>query len=393
MADPLDADALMAHVHVLADTIGPRPAGHPAEAAARDYIRRTLAEAGITSVEELPFQTWDTWGYPLVAPAALGLIGALLGLGGRARAALGALLGLGSTYHLWRTLLTMHQPLSPLFPKHPSATLVARIAPRSQTRHRVVLIGHTDTNKQRLTFREETKRLLVATSTFNLAAQVFNTLALAWRAASPTAGRGGPALGALTMGGMLGFLLADELGPYNPGANDNASAVACLLGLGAALRRQPPEHTEVWLAFTGSEESNALGTHVLLDRHGEALRDGWFIDFEIVGGDTLAFATRHTSMTYLTAYRPDAESVDLARLASQRAPQLDVHGRDVLINDEVAALRRRGFRGICLVSLGADGWLPGWHQADRSSQIVPDGLERAARFALAMIHELDARPR
>jgi hypothetical protein len=391
MADPLDADALMAHVRALADEIGPRPTGHPAEAAARDYIRRTLADTGITAVEEQPFNTWDTWGYGLVVPALLGLAGALLGLRGRRHAAAGALLGAASTYHLWRTLQTQRQPLAPLFPKRPSANLIARLAPRGEARHRVVLIGHTDTNKNRLTFGDDMKRKLVTTSTLNLAAQALNTLALLWRAAKPDAGLGGPLAGALTMAGLTATLLADERGPYNPGANDNASAVACLLGLGAALRQQPPQHTEVWLAFTGSEEPNALGAHVLLDQYGEELGDAWFIDFEIVGADEVAYVTRHSSMSYLSAYRPDAESLDLARLASQRAPELNIHGRAVVINDEVATLRRRGFRGICLVGLDTEGWLPNWHQADRSDQIVPGGLERAARFALAMIRELDSR--
>ena len=63
----------------------------------------------------------------------------------------------------------------------------------------------------------------------------------------------------------------------------------------------------------------------------------------------------------------------------------------MIIVEEVGALRRRGFRGICLVGVGPDGWLANWHlYSDTIDNIVPAGVERAARFALAMLETLDA---
>ena len=61
MIDTLSAHSLLTHVSALARDIGPRPAGHPAEAQAREYIRRTLIEAGFDAgeIEELPFATPD----------------------------------------------------------------------------------------------------------------------------------------------------------------------------------------------------------------------------------------------------------------------------------------------------------------------------------------------
>lgn len=51
---------LMQHLTMLADTIGPRPAGTPAHAAAAEYIERHFAGAGL-HVENLPFTCpgWD----------------------------------------------------------------------------------------------------------------------------------------------------------------------------------------------------------------------------------------------------------------------------------------------------------------------------------------------
>jgi hypothetical protein len=59
--------------------------------------------------------------------------------------------------------------------------------------------------------------------------------------------------------------------------------------------------------------------------------------------------------------------------------------------EEVAPLRRRGYRGICLVGIGQDGWPANWHRAtDSVGNIDPAALERAARFGMAMLQTIDA---
>ena len=74
-----------------------------------------------------------------------------------------------------------------------------------------------------------------------------------------------------------------DLGRYSPGANDNASGVGTILALAERLKGQPLEHTEIWLAFTGCEESGCDGVLALIKEHGNALREALFIDFEMVG--------------------------------------------------------------------------------------------------------------
>jgi hypothetical protein len=42
--------------------------------------------------------------------------------------------------------------------------------------------------------------------------------------------------------------------------------------------------------------------------------------------------------------------------------------------------------------VGPDGWLANWHRySDNVYSIEPAGIERAARFALAMMQTLDGR--
>jgi hypothetical protein len=393
MTDFLSSEALMTHVRALAQDIGPRPAGHPEEARAREYIRRVLADVGLYDIEGMPFPTWDTWGYTLLGPPLLALAGNALRRGGRPGKLTGGLAALLGAYSLWQGAGAHRQPLSFLFPKRQTANLIARIPPTGERRHTVVLIGHTDTNKHRPTFSPATKRFLLASTTLGMVTLLVNGSAQLAQAAGAgkkaEVTRRASALGLIS---LLPVILYDEKDGYIDGANDNATAVACLLGLGGQLKQNPLRHTEVWLAFTAAEEVGCLGMHELLDVYGHQLADAWFIDFEMVGAEEIIYVTRHSGLSYLNAYTPDEESLALAGETSQQHPELGVYGRPVVITEEVGSLRGRGYRGLCLAGVGPDGWLANWHQySDNVHHIEPAGMERAARFALAMMQMLDAR--
>jgi hypothetical protein len=391
MTDFLTADALMQHVRVLADGIGPRPAGHLEEAAARHYIRGILETTGITTFEEIPFSTPDTWGYASVLPTALVLLSNGLGILGRIGKVAGGVAALAGAYEYSRMMTAQKPSIELPIPTRHSTTLIARIPPTGDVWRRLVLLGHTDTNKHRPTHAPGIKYGMLAASTAGLLLMAANGL-------SQIAAAFGVRPGSLQRWSWLGLacglaiLLNDETGGYVQGGNDNASAVACLLGLGARLHVEPLQHTEVWLAFTGAEEVGCLGLHALIDRHGDRLRDAWFLDFEMVGAREIVYVTRHSSFSYLTPYTPDPESLAWAADTARANPDLGVQGRPMAMTEEVGSLRGRGYRGICLAGVGPDGWLHNWHQySDIADNVEPAGLERAARFAWAMIKRLDTQ--
>jgi hypothetical protein len=239
MPDPLAAETLMAHVVALAGDIGPRPTGQPAEETARNYIRQALGNHGITALEEQPFQTRPTVGVGVIIPLAITLIANALGLAGRIGTLLGGALTLASAASVWRLFGGQRSFLELLEPKVTSANLIARIPPASDHRHTLVFM----------------------------------------------------------LGQVFQQALNEERHNYVAGANDNATAVACLLGLGAQFHAHPLRHTEIWLAFTGAEEVLCTGLHHLLDRHGSLLKDAWFIDFEMVGTNDIAYVTRHSGLS------------------------------------------------------------------------------------------------
>lgn len=383
----LNGDQLMSYVRALADEIGPRPAGHPQEELARDTVRRVLAEHGLgpEDIETIPFLTADTWGYMATLPTFLTLMTNLPGRSGLLSRLTGGAIGLLSSVALWLGVGGQRQPLAFLTPRQQSATLVARLPARKEKRQTVVLVGHVDSNKQRLIFAPPVKYLLRWTGTFSIAIVALNAIA---QLLGKEKLRRWTTLGLL---GSLGVLLADEVQDFVDGANDNASAVACLLGLGAQILAEPLDHTEVWLAFTGAEEVGDVGMHALLDAHGETLRDAYFLDFEMVGAGQLAYVSEH-GLSEFNKYRPDAESVAWVEETARRFPEFGVAGRPMVIVEEVGPLRGRGFKGLCLVGVGQDGWLVNWHRfSDHSGNIEPAALEKAARFGWAMLQTLDSK--
>jgi hypothetical protein len=76
--------------------------------------------------------------------------------------------------------------------------------------------------------------------------------------------------------------------PGSPGANDDGSAVAILLGLAERLSRDPPRRVRVRLLFTGGEERGYLGARCYV-RTADLQRLVGVLSLELCGiGDSLA---------------------------------------------------------------------------------------------------------
>jgi hypothetical protein len=62
----------------------------------------------------------------------------------------------------------------------------------------------------------------------------------------------------------------------------------------------------------------------------------------------------------------------------------------MLILEEVASVRRRGYHGLCIAGYDKNGYLPNWHRVtDVLENIEPPTLERAARYIWALMQEID----
>jgi hypothetical protein len=388
---------MISDVQALAGEIGPRGTGTPGEAAAADHVARRIELLGLKA-ERHSFQAVASQNaFPLgICLVALGAV-ALYPLGGAAGRWLAALLALSAAPMLWQTIRTSSNPLRFLLPQVASGNVLAWIPSRDEVKRRVVILAHLDTNRCRLIWQSATRRSLEPLTYLTLAMLALPGilyLAGAWLAApgGTLFEADGPWLASLIpaayMIGMIVTLLRDDRAEFSPGAHDNAASVAVALEVGARLAARPLQGTQVWLAFTGAEETDHAGLYELLRRYDSSLQGAAFIGLEGLGSGQLAYLTRQGLCAH---YRPDESLLSQVAAAAARYPELGARPAEMLGEDETGTLRRFGYRAICIA--GRDpisGTLPYWHQPeDTVDKVSTEFMSRAAGFVMAILEELD----
>lgn len=190
------------------------------------------------------------------------------------------------------------------------------------------------------------------------------------------------------------FALVDvELSPISPGANDNASGVAAVLSLAAALDDEPPQGLDVWVLLTGGGECLQEGMRSYLRAHRRELdrERTIFLCVDAVGGGDVRF---ETAAGWAVSFNLDRRMTELAAAVAEadrdrarryRARPL-AHG----IAGDSLPPRLRRLRSIGITCLDAEGHAPRSHQpTDTPERLDPEALDRAHDFALELILALD----
>ena len=396
---------MLSHVRTLATEIGPRGTGTPNEAAAADYVADHLSALGLP-VERQSFRAVASQNaFPMAINLVTLLAVLVYPLGGALTRWIAAGLALTTAPLLWQTIRTSDNALRPLLPQVTSRSVVTRVEPQRELGQRVVVLAHLDTNRCRMIWQSSTVRYLEPMTYLTLAMLAApGLLYLVGAFAVPARWLGGPRnallreewvwwLSLLPAGYAVGSIISlwkDDRTPYSPGAHDNAASVAVALELGARLLARPLDNTQVWLAFTGAEETDHAGLYALLRDYDSLLRGAAFIGLEGVGSGEIVYLTRQGLCAH---YRPDPDLLALAEHVAARRPALGVHAAQMTMEDEVGTLRRRGYRAICVAGRDpATGTLPHWHRADDTADTVSaEALERAAGFVMALLEELDGQ--
>jgi Zn-dependent M28 family amino/carboxypeptidase len=273
-----------------------RPPCSEGERQAAEWLCRRLAAAGVDRVELEHETGYGTFPRTMLALGVLAIAGAAAALRGRRR--LGALLATGCTVafadevengpRLFRERLRRERKL---------ANVVARIGPEYAERTLVVLAHHDapqtgavfDQTLQRKAFElmpelMDRFRTSIPLWWIGLAAPV-GTLATA------VSGRRAPAAVGLAAGAVALAAMADiSRSPTVPGANDNASGVAGLVGLAELLAERPVPGIRVLLVSCGAEEAFQDGIRAFLGRHADELPPDrtWILNLETIGSPQLA---------------------------------------------------------------------------------------------------------
>ncbi|HMB21314.1 MAG TPA: M28 family peptidase [Anaerolineales bacterium] len=389
--DDMWGNRLMSHMKVLCKNIGPRPPTSEQERQGAEYVRETLGELGYQDIDEQKFHSQSSFGWATIPVLLLSTLAMPLGwLGGQWGKFIGGLILLGSAYILREFLLGKWPFFQWLIARGTSQNIITKIAPVEAAKRKVYLIGHLDSQKQRFLSPPPITGLfpILVTSlilsmalggVFLFSDILFNRQGIPWWE--------------WTICGLIAIslvsFLTDELQPHVEGANDNATAVSVLLTLAEILKKQPLRSAEVTFLFTGCEETICVGIESYLQQYKPPKDNTYWIDLEMVGTDNLCYITKH-GVSHLTQYKPSPEMVQVAAQTAQKHPDLAVIGKDMIIVEEVANLRNRDYKAICIAGYNAKGYLPNWHRlSDNLENIDPRALSRANDFTLALLREID----
>lgn len=387
----LRPEALMGTMRGLCEGIGPRPSAAPQERQAADAVEAALLRMGISNIQRQIFKSPNSIGWMTLPCFMAGLLGTGLALvGGLWGKIVGGLLLLSSSVVTYRLLFAAQPFFQRWIARWKSQNVIARVPARGRAEQTLYLVGHLDSQKQRFQFPPSVSWMMRVQASLPVVVGAAGGAALLGAALleATVAPFWLGLLGAAYLYGVLGAVV-DECQPHVEGANDNASAISVLLGVAETLQQQPLERSEVVLLFTGCEEVGCVGMGHYLQVAAPPVNTTLWIDLEMVGTGELCVVTRH-GISYLNSYRPDPVLVEAAARVAQRQPWLRLKGKAMVILEEVATLRRRGYRAVCLAGTDAHGRLPNWHRlADCLEAIEPDTLSRAACATWELLLELD----
>ena len=389
------AQRALSHAQVLAKD--GRGSATAAEKQAAEYTQAQLKLLGVENVRLQPFQGLRSiwlfialaFGLALVGHAAFWLlrqpIGNLLAL-------IISSIAFGlSGYLLWRKFTFRDYPLRSTLPHAPSQNVIAVIPPVDEARRRLVFVGHLDSHRAVFWFATNFLVTLFAISAVVSIYGVFLTIPLY-------------ALSVLThlqifawLGLVLGLFhflswftgVSADLGRYSPGANDNAAAVGTILALAERLKAHPLQNTEVWLAFTGCEESGCDGLLALLKEHGNMLKDALFVDFELVGiGDRISYIQGEGNLHRQTI----SEEVEaLVKEVGKPYGLQPVRTPPIGAFTEAGTLREFGFQAVCFSAhWQGSPVLPEWHRlTDTPDRLQVTTLERVQALTWDLLQRFD----
>lgn len=186
-------------------------------------------------------------------------------------------------------------------------------------------------------------------------------------------------------------LLADSRlsGPV-PGAADNASGVAVALRL-AERYGNALENMDLWIVFTGAQESMALGMREWLRAHRQELPRGETIVLGIdeVANGSVRYSTREGP---LVPVRQDSELVALCDEIAAEDEQAHLGARRQVGRSpsDALAARARRHRAITISSRSGAEQRPNHHQpTDTADRVDPEALERALEFCSELVERID----
>jgi Zn-dependent M28 family amino/carboxypeptidase len=175
-----------------------------------------------------------------------------------------------------------------------------------------------------------------------------------------------------------------------PGANDNASGVAALLGVARDLSATPPASLRVLLLSTGSEETMLEGMDAFLHSHRHDLdpERTLVVVLDQIGWERLVL---RDSEGVLRRYRSDPADLDrMLSAARSTGVALSVEPPFTSPSDGLAA-RWAGLPTVFVGSVAANGGYPHYHRpSDLPEHVNLETVVAARKLCVRLVEQLGA---
>jgi hypothetical protein len=362
------------HLQYLVNRCGDRRIGTLGNELAAEYITRVMESAGYACEFER-FRSPGGIQGPYAAAMMMGFFASLLlsSTGKRARAA-----GLGLASLMAAAILgentTLAQPAHRLVPRKDGRNVLAR-AGGSQP-PAVLVVAHLDTVNEGTAFDERWVRLVPAGfrayATFPLLVLALSNPRWKW------AGR----ICRLAMlAGAASMVQWSLFGGYNPGANDNGSAVS--VALVAAERLADEEARQgVWFLFTDGEEAGITGMKAFIKEHAGELASTLILNLESQGSGELCYLAREGMLVH---YRPPDELLSLIDGFASPDGLVPQRREYPSFTTDALAAGARGLSAVTLVRLDENGLIAGWHHHDFIERVDRSALENSADYVADLL--------
>jgi hypothetical protein len=372
-----------------------RGTASPGEREAADWIAEQLRALGCdahTDSEQVHGGYWIPVGAP--AGAAAGL--ALLALRGGGLARLAALVGgAAAAASVLDDISGGPQVARGVLPKRESRNVVG-VAGDPDGQRTLVLVAHHDAGHGGAVFdhslsdriEERWPGFIGRFKTYppimwpTVAGPIFTALG------ALTGSRRLLAAGAAFGAGTAAAMADIARSPVSPGASDNLSAVAVLLGVADALRAEPVEGVRVLLVSTGSEESFMEGMRRFMERWAPELPKDrtTVVCLETLGCPRLSLIEGE-GMAWMTDYPPATKDL-VAEVADEAGIGLVRGLRTRAATDGLIALRA-GYATALLASVDQRNIPSHWHcPCDVADNVDFDTVGQATALCTALARHL-----
>ncbi|RJO71916.1 MAG: M28 family peptidase [Myxococcales bacterium] len=384
--------AIKAYVEKLCES-GHRGTGTPEEAAAAAWLREKFEALGLETTVQ-PFKTPPSLPFVVLSHLIIALTGAAF-IGCCPTLAL-LLIAFATVSFVGEYTCRWHW-LRPLLSRRESRNVIGRWRPERPKRT-IVFSGHLDSANQGLIFHPRLARLTAEDKLGlgPLAPTILGLLLLLLVAIIVSFGGSGAFLTLLDWLGAIilvisAVLMAEwMLGPFVPGANDNASGVAAALVLAERYMAEKPDDTEFYFIGFGAEEPNLVGAKAFLDEYGHRFdpESTYFINFDGIAAHRVNVVTSEAVM--IPQAYPDQELVVFARRqirAEERFRHIGVTG--IKGHTDVLPFALAGFKSLSLVAM--DGWgIPiNYHTVnDHPAAMTYEQADLALDFAQGLVQRI-----